>query len=233
MDQNRIRPIENSKKTIAAIVQDRIREAILDHLLPGGTRIDQNRLAADLNVSLVPVREALKGLEAEGFVQIIPRRGAFVTEASLDDLEDLYFARGLLEGQVAYHAAEKLTDEDLKQIAQLHQEMGIALEKHDLTRFMQLNHRFHFIIYTAAGSKHMLNIISNLWDLAERYRYRYVFMRDQGQVIQQEHHVILEACHARSPKALRDAIVYHMNQTLHGVRSQIEAEGLKRESHGN
>src|SRR5436305_1617527 len=67
---HQIKPIEDSKKTIAAIVQDRIREAIMAGTLPAGSRIDQARLASDLNVSIVPVREALKKLEAEGFVQI-------------------------------------------------------------------------------------------------------------------------------------------------------------------
>ena len=93
MMQNRIQPIEDSKKTVTAMVQERVRQAILDGILPAGSRIDQNQLAADLNVSLVPVREALKILEGEGFVLIIPRRGAFVTEASIPDMEDLYFTR--------------------------------------------------------------------------------------------------------------------------------------------
>ncbi len=61
--------IEDNKKTITAMVQERIRDAILSGMLPGGSRLDQNQLAGDLNVSLVPVREALKKLEGEGFVQ--------------------------------------------------------------------------------------------------------------------------------------------------------------------
>ena len=96
-----IQAIEDNKKTISAMVQERIRDAILSGMLEAGSRLDQNQLADDLNVSLVPVREALKKLEGEGFVQIIPRRGAFVTKSSLDDMEDLYFTRSLLEGQAA------------------------------------------------------------------------------------------------------------------------------------
>ena len=66
--QNRIQPIEDSKKTVTALVQERVRQAILDGMLSPGSRIDQNKLATDLNVSLVPIREALKALEGEGFV---------------------------------------------------------------------------------------------------------------------------------------------------------------------
>src|SRR6266542_377987 len=122
----RMEPIEENKKTIAAMVQDRIRDAILNGKLPAGSRLDQNQIANDLNVSLVPVREALKKLEGEGFVQIIPRRGAFVAESSLEDMEDLYFARGMLEGQAAYHAAKNLTDADLAKLDQLFHIMGAA-----------------------------------------------------------------------------------------------------------
>ena len=223
MSQNRIQPIEESKKTIAAIVRDRIRAAILEGVLPAGSRIDQNRLASDLNVSLVPVREALKKLEGEGFVQIIPRRGAFVTEASLKDMEDLYFARNILEGEVAFHAAGKLTDDDLDALDRLMPRMTEALAAQDYPRFTELNRQFHFIIYNAAGSAYLSNMIAGLWELAERYRYRYIFMSDRSSVIQAEHQSILDACHARDGERLREAIVYHMNQTFLGIRAYISS----------
>lgn len=217
----RMEPIEESKKTIAALVQDRIREAILNGALPAGSRLDQNQLAEDLNVSLVPVREALKKLEGEGFIQIVPRRGAFVTETSPEDMEDLYFTRGLLEGQAAYHAAEHLTDEDLAKLDQLTRKMGAALDVDDFVYFNQSNREFHFTIYRAAGSKYMVSIIENLWDLAQRYRYRYMFLKDQAAVIQAEHQAILDACHARNARAMRDAMTYHMHQTFVGVRRYV------------
>jgi DNA-binding GntR family transcriptional regulator len=167
------------------------------------------------------VREALKKLEGEGFVQIVPRRGAFVTETSLDDMQDLYFTRSLLEGQAAYHAAERLSDDDLARLDHLMTEMTEAMAAHDYNGFMQANRRFHFIIYDATGSRYLSNMIHSLWDLAERYRYRYMFLKDQAAVIQDEHQEILDACHAHDRKRLRDAIVYHMNQTLEGVRGYI------------
>lgn len=224
MIQNRIQPIEDTKKTITAMVQERVRQAILDGVLPAGLRIDQNQLASDLNVSLVPVREALKTLEGEGFVQIIPRRGAFVTQASMDDMGDLYFTRQILEGQAAYHAATKLTDEQLAALDKLFDKMGAALGEHNYHSFMIDNRQFHFIIYDAAESRYLTNLIASMWELAERYRYRYMFLKDQGEIIQSEHRTILDACHARDSKALRDAIIYHMEQTLVGVRNYLVAE---------
>jgi DNA-binding GntR family transcriptional regulator len=222
MLNKRIQPIDDTNKTVSGIAQERIRSAILEGILPPGSRIDQNQLARDLNTSLVPVREALKKLEGEGFVQIIPRRGAFVTDTSTRDMKDLYFARSILEGQAGYHAAPNLTEDDLAELESLHQQMGTALEGHDYGAFTHLNRNFHFIIYDAAGSTYLSNMIASLWDLAERYRYRYVLFKDQSAVIQAEHQQILDACRARDSKALRESIIYHMNQTLNGIMSYIE-----------
>ena len=224
MIQNRIQPIEDSKKTVTSMVQERVRQAILDGVLEAGSRIDQNQLAIDLNVSLVPVREALKKLEGEGFVQIVPRRGAFVTTASVEDMEDLYFTRQILEGQAAYHAAPRMTTEQIDKLENLMRKMDIALNHHDFDSFMRLNREFHFVIYDASGSRYLSNIIASLWELSERYRYRYMFIKDQGASIQQEHQAITQACRAHDSKLLRDAILHHMQQTLTGIRGYIERE---------
>lgn len=229
MLNKQIKPIEDMNKTVSGMAQERIRAAILDGILPPGTRIDQNQLAKDLNTSLVPVREALKKLEGEGFVQIIPRRGAFVTDTSIKDMEDLYFARSILEGQAGYHAAPNLTQEKLAQLDAIHDKVGTSLVEHDFTAFTHLNRQFHFIIYDAAGSTYLAGMIASLWDLAERYRYRYVFFKDQAAVIQAEHKQILDACHEHDPKALRESIIYHMNQTLNGIRSFVEHNPYKQE----
>ncbi len=224
MIQNRIQPIEDSKKTVTSMVQERVRQAILDGLLEAGSRIDQNQLAVDLNVSLVPVREALKKLEGEGFVQIVPRRGAFVTTASVEDMEDLYFTRQILEGQAAYHAAPRMTAEQIDKLENLMSRMDVALNHHDFDSFMRLNREFHFVIYDASGSRYLSNIIASLWELSERYRYRYMFIKDQGASIQREHQAITQACRAHDSKLLRDAILHHMQQTLSGIRGYIERE---------
>lgn len=216
-----LKPLEESKRTLTAIVQERIRAAIVHGELVPGSRIDQSRLAQSLEVSLIPVREALKNLVAEGFVQIIPRRGAFVTEASGDDMEALYAARKILEGETAFHAASRLTLEALASLNSLMTQMGDALTVHDYAEFTRANRSFHFTIYQAADNPYLLDMIETLWDLAERYRYRYLLFRDQAATIQAEHRAILDACYAHDAAALREAIIYHMHQTLLGVKNYL------------
>ena len=229
MSTSMIQPIEDTKKTIAGIVQERIRDAILTGNIPAGSRIDQAQLAQDLNVSLVPVREALKKLEGEGFVQIIPRRGAFVTATSVKDMEQLYFARALLEGQAAYHAVDKLKTQDFKRLEELVRLMERSLQDHDYIKFNADNRAFHFTIYEATNNSYLMNMIAGMWDLAERYRFRYLVLRDQSEIIQQEHQMILDACLRRDAAGLRDAIVAHMNRTFDGIRTHLASNGLPNE----
>jgi DNA-binding GntR family transcriptional regulator len=223
MMQRRIQPIEDSNKTISSIAQERIRHAILEGVLPPGSRIDQNRLARDLNTSLVPVREALKKLESEGFVQIIPRRGAFVADVSLSDVEDLYHARRVIEASTGENAASKLTDDDLVQLRRLFKQVNDALKKGDYEAFTRLNRQFHFVIFDAVDSKYLSKVISGLWDLAERYRYRSALIKDRAEAIRVEHRAILDACEGRDGAALRAAIIDHLDPTLEDVYALVQS----------
>ncbi len=224
-------PIEDNKKTITAIVRERIREAILSGELPAGSRLDQAQLANDLQVSLVPVREALKALDAEGFVKIIPRRGAFVADASTKDIEDLYFARQTLEGDTAFNAANHLSEDNLDTLQILIKKMTAELQQHDYVAFMSSNRQFHFTIYSAVNNQYLLNMITALWDLAERYRFQYIFVEDHGAVIQDEHQKIFEACVERDQDKLREAIVNHMQRTLEAIKQywRLQQEKLTEE----
>ncbi len=96
--------------------------------------------------------------------------------------------------------------------------MEMVLQKHDFTTFIGLNRQFHFTIYQAAGSDHLMNTIISLWDLSERYRYRYMFIQDQGQAIKREHQAILECCKAHNGDRLREKTIYHLHQTLLGIK---------------
>jgi DNA-binding GntR family transcriptional regulator len=221
MLERKIQPIEDSTKTISNIAQERIRAAILEGVLPPGSRIDQNQLARDLNTSLVPVREALKKLESEGFVQIVPRRGAFVTEVSMQDLEDLYSARVIVEGAAGYNAAALLTDDDLRRLQQIHTQMNEALGHEDYDRFTRLNRQFHFVIFDRVGSTYLSKMIAGLWELAERYRYRSALFKERAELIQLEHKAMLDACERHDGEALRSAIVRHAEETMNGIRAFV------------
>jgi DNA-binding GntR family transcriptional regulator len=139
-------------------------------------------------------------------------------------MDDLYFTRQIVEGQAAYHAVDHVTNANIERLEVLYQCMDTALQDHDFPGFMTYNREFHFVIYNAANSRYLINLITGLWDLAERYRYRYMLLRDQGKSIQHEHRNILDACHQRDAKALRNAIITHMQHTLKSLRAHFANE---------
>lgn len=220
-------PIENSNKTLAAHVHTRIREAILTGELKSGARVDQNQIAASLNVSLAPVREALKGLEGEGFVTIVPRRGVFVANASIANLDELYFARALIEGETIYQAVPHLTSDGLTKLQELVDRMKAVSTAGDINAYIALNREFHLGIYRVLSNQTLLQIIQNLWERSELYRYRYMFIAHNPQRVHQEHQLILDFCVRRDQTGAREAAMKHIQLTqdeLHELL-RVEIEG--------
>ena len=217
-------PIEDSRRTLAAQVAERIRQAILKQTLAPGSRINQYQLAEDLSVSLVPVREALKTLEAEGLVTITPRRGAFVTEISLDDLDELYFARKLIEGEAIALACAELTAHDFIILRNIMDEMRAATTNEDIHAFMQHNRDFHMHIYSTTKNRYLFQLIEGLWERSELYRYRYMFVLRNAEVIHQEHEEIFAACQAQDTERARRLAHDHIWHTRNGIHRQLAHE---------
>jgi len=221
---NPFTPIENGNKTLAAHVQERIREAILTGKLQPGARIDQNQVAASLNVSLAPVREALKGLEAEGFVKIFPRRGAFVATTSITDLDELYYARALIEGETIFQAVPHLTDGGLTDLQRLVERMKQVSANGDVNAYIALNREFHLGIYSVLGNQTLLQVIHNLWQRSELYRYRYMFITHDPERVHLEHQGILDTCRKRDQQAARQAAMMHIQGTQRELHELLREE---------
>jgi DNA-binding GntR family transcriptional regulator len=217
-------PIEENRRTLAAQVQERIREAILTQTLKPGERIDQNKLADELRVSMAPIREALKGLEAEGLVTIQPRRGAFVIDVSISDLDELYFTRQLIEGEALYHAVPHLTEADFAASQVMIETMRRATDAHDISTYIATNRQFHLRLYSALGNQLLLQVIQMLWERSELYRYRYMFMTRDTERVHQEHQGILDACWGRDAALAKTRAQEHINRTLHGLHDQLKGD---------
>jgi DNA-binding GntR family transcriptional regulator len=221
-------PIEEHRRTLAAQVQERIREAILKQTLKPGERIDQNQLAEQLQVSMAPIREALKSLEAEGLVMIQPRRGAFVIEVSLTDMDKLYFTRGMIEGEAIYNAVLLLTEKDFGALENMTQAMRRATDANDINTYINLNRQFHTHIYAALDNQHLMQVIQLLWERSELYRFRYMFVTRDHERIHQEHDDILEACRLRDQNLAKERAIQHITLTQHALHDQLKGESSHR-----
>lgn len=211
--------------TVTSYVLDTIRDGILVGRFPLGSRLDQQALADDLGVSVIPIRESLRQLEAEGLVSIYPRRGAFVTELSVDELKEIYEIREVLEDLATRLAVPNLSPSTLQQLGGIIDQMEGATAAHDFARLLELNHSYHFSIYEAAHRPFLLQMISSLWDRCSLYRRLYTYLPDRAPQALSEHKEIYAACQAGGPVAAGQAVRQNIRQTVDGILQKLQADG--------
>lgn len=200
-----------------------LREAILSGALKPGERVDQSAVAEALEVSPVPVREALRRLEAEGLVEFIPQKGAFISAISFEELQEIYLIRELLEVQVTLDAVPQLRPDDLDRLRELEAQMTEATEQRDPVRLMELNREFHFTIYSASGKRLLLQLISSLWDKSYRYRRIFTNLPDRAPAALAEHRLILAHCLDGNAWAAAEAVRANVRRTTRAVLEQFHA----------
>jgi DNA-binding GntR family transcriptional regulator len=160
-------------KTVSEQIADQLRSEILAGLIPPGTRLFQDVEAERLQVSRTPLREAFRQLEAERLVQIIPNRGAIVTQLTAEEVREVFMIRGELEPLAAALAAQRASREDVRAVGSLLEELEYAREHGRHRSLLELNKSFHFMVYEASAMPRLVNIISSLWGPIEAMRATY------------------------------------------------------------
>ena len=157
-------------KSTADYATAEIQRLILNGDLLPGAKIDQIELAAQLDVSRHPVRQAIERLAERGFLLLNPHHSAVVAEISTRDLEELYSARSHLERWAVRESWPKFTPDFRKQIVAIQQTLDQIDPKIDLDGYMRANRAFHLAMYEPCGNRHMLRTITMMFDLSERYQ---------------------------------------------------------------
>jgi len=148
------------------------RMIVAGELRPAG-RVRQEEIAEMLGMSIAPVREALRALEQEGQVSYVARRGYFVTELRLSDLEEIYELRQLLEAKAARGALPTLDEDALERMELAAKDCVDAAEAGDVAAELEANRRFHFAVLDSPDQPHVMRVIRLLWDSTESYRALY------------------------------------------------------------
>ena len=167
----------------------KIRQSILEGTLEPGARIQQHALASELGVSHVPLREAIQKLEAEGFLAVHPRRGAFVMPLSIEDAGEIFDLRATLEVKAIRASIPALNSEQL-QI--LRESCAAADGNTDVVRYGELNTQFHRALYAGASRPRLQNLIEGLWGNAARYSMLLRFRGDHFEQSQADHWDLVE-----------------------------------------
>ncbi|MDX6635846.1 MAG: hypothetical protein QOF06_2049 [Solirubrobacterales bacterium] len=197
---------------------DWLRRAIVAGDLRPGQRVNQEDWAARIGVSVAPVREALRVLEQEGQVGYLPRRGYFVTELRISDLEEIYALRRLLEARAARHALPQLDDDARARIRSAAAECVEAADKGDVATELAANRRFHFAILEAPDQPHVMRHIRLLWDSTEAYRALYYNSPAERKRSIDAHDRILAALDKGNADRLVAALDDHRDEALDVLR---------------
>jgi DNA-binding GntR family transcriptional regulator len=201
-----------------------LRAAILDGELGPGQRINQEAWAARAQVSLIPVREALRGLAGEGLVTYRPRRGYAVTELDPNELEEVYRLRQLLETDILRRGVGRATAADLDALEAAADACCEAAVAGDVAGQLAANRRFHDRIHGLAGSRPATRLIDVLWDSTEAYRALYYGLPGEAAEADRAHRGIIAAIAAGDTErvvALQDA---HRERALARLRVSLWAE---------
>lgn len=213
MSENLVIDSPIDQKTLAEAARERIKLAILQGRFAPGEKLDQAVLARAYGISRMPVRDALRALEHDGFVTLDARRGASVVDVDPNVMEQVYEIREVIEALAAKKAAPRITDEDLESLTELSEQMEEANLAGQTARFLQLDHDFHLAAYRACENAPLLRIIGDLINSTWIYRIAATREARERAVYQSQHGAIIDALVARDSRLASRLVKQHLRET--------------------
>ncbi|HIU64629.1 MAG TPA: GntR family transcriptional regulator [Candidatus Avacidaminococcus intestinavium] len=218
-----LEPIKlDSYKPLRELVCEKIRQAITAGVFKPGERLMEIQLAEEMGVSRTPVREAIRKLELEGFIVMIPRRGTYVADISIKDITEVYEIRTALEILAAGLAAERISDDELQEMQRLLVEIGKHMEDDDMEKIVEADTAFHDVLYQASRNERLGNIISNLREQITTLRGRSMHYPGRLRDTLEEHRAIVESIAHRNVDKAQVAAREHMENAEHTLLKAIE-----------
>lgn len=197
-------------------IADAVRNQIVSGALAPGTRIGQEALAVQFAASRMPVREALRVLEAEGLVTIESHRGAWVSRLDFDEFQKSYHLRAVIEPLALAESLPKLSEEQIDAIVDLTERIReTTTGPVDLAAFLDLDREFHLLTYSGVTFRPLSEMIDRLWNMTQHYRRTYVSRLDPSNFenTHADHLIIADALRRRDAESAADAIRIHIRRT--------------------
>ena len=222
--ENKLKVNMNEYLPLRDVVFNTLRQAILKGELEPGERLMEIQLADRLGVSRTPVREAIRMLELEGLVVMIPRRGAQVANITEKDLNDVLEVRITLENMAIEKACANMTDEDVRKLELAAQDFQKSTAEGDLVKMAEADVNFHEAIYRAADNKRLMQVLNNLREQIYRYRVEYLKEDEARNRLVREHEEITNAIRNRDVKKAQELSFKHLENQRMGIIQAIRAE---------
>lgn len=216
-------------KTAQQAVAEALRRDITTGKLAPGSWIVQETLAEQFGMSRIPVREALKTLEAEEYITYVPHSGYRVAKLGLEDLIEVFRLRDILEEELIRDAMPKVTDEVIDAMRAEMAEMDRAAADGDLIAVGVANRRFHFLTFEVSRMARTKRLVTQLWNTADAYRPLYAHLMDLAKV-NSEHILLVDAMAARDVEKTVALNYQHRAHSVDHLRTVLAAEEADRQS---
>lgn len=202
----------NDYKPLRDVIFNTIREAIIVGELKPGERLMEVQLAEKMGVSRTPVREAIRKLELEGLVEMMPRKGAHVAEVSVKDIMDVLEVRASLDGLATSLAAARITDDEIKELKHVYAQFINYVEKENVSGTIKKDSEFHDVIYRASRNEKLIAISNNLREQVQRFRVIYLKgFGSPGDIIK-EHADIIECITTKDTERAKKVAYEHIRK---------------------
>lgn len=206
------------------VVFNTLRQAILTGELKPGERLMEIHLANRLGVSRTPIREAIRKLELEGLVIMIPRRGAEVAQITEKSLKDVLEVRRHLDALCAELACDRISEEEIERLKKACAEFESATATHDAKVIARADVELHDIIVRATNNERLISIVNNLSEQMYRYRFEYIKDESQHPRLVQEHREILDSIIKKDKASASKAARIHIDNQELSIMKQIQRE---------
>ena len=210
MAEQKLTQFDSLTDNIAGVIRTRI----LKGEYKIGEKIKETHVAEELRVSRTPIRKAFKQLEEEGLIEYVPNKGCFARGFTKRDIEDVYAVRKVLEELTVEWAVDRITNEDIRAMADKCEEMQKYVDEGDSARVLAVNKVFHEIIYRATGSRFMSQILRSYKEYIEQTTRPIYYEKKFLQQIVDEHRAIVEAFEKRDMESAVDAMSTHMTNSM-------------------
>lgn len=224
MDYN-LKVTMNEYLPLRDVVFNTLRQAILKGELEPGERLMEIQLAERLGVSRTPIREAIRKLELEGLVLMIPRKGAEVAKISARSLRDVLEVRRALEELAIELACQRMSEEEVGNLQKAQEDFKKAIAEGDAMKIAETDEHFHDVIYEGTQNAKLIQMLNNLREQMYRYRLEYIKDEDKRKILILEHERILKAVRERKVADAKEAMREHIdNQEITVAKNITEKE---------
>ena len=208
---------EKKFRSLTKLLAEDLKQAILSGRISPGERLSEERLASSLKVSRVPLREAFRRLEAEGYLTFLSTGEVAVSKPTVEEVQDYYSIASALEGLAARLAVERALPEEVSRLRELHQLLKEAYKKNDPQRYFEANSRFHRFIAEVARNERLQRLISQMRQEMQKTRILALHLPQRLDYSMREHDQIVDAFLKRNPELAQSGMVKHLRNHMEAL----------------